>query len=60
MSLVIPPAAAEIIFNIGPMPITNSMVNGWIAVMFFVGIAFFIINKNDTLLKMLIKLSHGS
>ena len=47
MSLVIPPAAAEIIFNIGPMPITNSMVNGWIAVMFFIGIAFFIKNKNN-------------
>ena len=51
MSLVIPPAAAEIIFNIGPMPITNSMVNGWIAVMFFVGIAFFIKNKKSLIPK---------
>jgi F-type H+-transporting ATPase subunit a len=42
MSLLIPPAAAEPIFHLGSFPITNSMFNGWIAVVFFVLIAFFI------------------
>lgn len=37
---MIPPAAAEPIFHIGSFPITNAMVNGWIAVAFFVLVAF--------------------
>lgn len=36
---MIPPAAAEPIFHIGTFPITNAMVNGWIAVAFFVLVA---------------------
>ncbi len=40
MELLIPPAAAESVFHIGTFPITNAMVNGWIAVVFFVGVAF--------------------
>lgn len=51
MSLVIPPAAAEVIFNVGPLPITNSMVNGWLAVGFFIGIAILIKNKNNLIPK---------
>ncbi|EKD32950.1 MAG: hypothetical protein ACD_76C00108G0001 [uncultured bacterium] len=34
--IAIVPAAAESIFHIGSMPITNSMINAWIAVVFFV------------------------
>jgi F-type H+-transporting ATPase subunit a len=37
--MTIPPAAAETIFQIGTFPVTNAMVNGWIAVAFFVVIA---------------------
>ncbi|HAU66446.1 MAG: ATP synthase subunit a [Candidatus Uhrbacteria bacterium GW2011_GWF2_39_13] len=40
MELLLPPAAAESLFHVGSIPITNSMVNGWIAVVFFVFIAF--------------------
>ena len=40
--MIIPPAAAEPIFHIGDFFITNSMVNGWIAVGFFVIVSFFI------------------
>ena len=45
MSLVLPPVAAEQIFNIGSFPITNSIINGWIAVVFFVIIAFLVRNR---------------
>jgi F-type H+-transporting ATPase subunit a len=40
MELLLPPAAAEPLFHVGSLPITNAMVNGWIAVVFFVGVAF--------------------
>ncbi len=40
MSLVLPPVAAEPVFHLGDFVITNSMINGWIAVVFFVIIAF--------------------
>ncbi len=40
MKLLLPPAAAESLFHVGSIPITNSMVNGWIAVVFFVFVAF--------------------
>ena len=30
----IPPAAAEPIFHLGSFPITNTMINAWIAVVF--------------------------
>lgn len=36
---MIPPAAAEPLFSLGAFPITNAMVNGWIAVVFFVCVA---------------------
>lgn len=39
-NMTIPPAAAEPIFHLGTFPITNAMVNAWIAVVFFVGLAF--------------------
>ena len=32
--------AAEQIFSVAGFPVTNSMVNAWIAVLFFVGVAF--------------------
>lgn len=37
MSLV--PAAAEPIFHLGSFPVTNALINGWIAAGFFVGLA---------------------
>jgi len=40
MELLLPPAAAESLIEIGGFPITNAMVNGWIAVVFFVCVAF--------------------
>lgn len=39
------PAAAEALFHVGEFPITNSMVNGWIAVVFFVVVAFLVKKK---------------
>ena len=38
--MIIPPAAAESLFHIGSFPITNAMINGWIAVVFFICVAF--------------------
>ncbi|MBI4435210.1 F0F1 ATP synthase subunit A [Candidatus Uhrbacteria bacterium] len=40
MELLIPPAAAESLFHVGSFPITNAMINGWIAVFFFLVVAF--------------------
>lgn len=37
--MMIPPAAAEVIFHIGSFPVTNALINGWIAVAFFVIVA---------------------
>lgn len=39
MQFVIPPAAAEPIFNVLGFHVTNTMVNAWVAVVFFVVIA---------------------
>lgn len=39
MQLIIPPATAETIFHLGGFSVTNSMINSWIAVVFFVVIA---------------------
>ena len=46
MQLTIPPAAAEQIFHLGALSVTNTMVNGWIAVVFFVVIALLLRTKN--------------
>lgn len=40
--LALPPLAAEQIFTIGTVPITNSMINAWIALVLFIIFAFFI------------------
>lgn len=40
MELLLPPAAAEPLFHVGSFPITNAMINGWIAVFFFLIVAF--------------------
>ena len=37
--MAIPPLAAEPLFHIGALSVTNAMVNGWIALAFFVGVA---------------------
>jgi len=37
---MIPPAAAEAIFHIGSFPITNALMNAWIAVAFFAVVGF--------------------
>ncbi len=44
---MIPPAAAEPLFHIGSFPITNALVNGWIAVIFFVVIGFLLRARNS-------------
>src|SRR5262245_54320920 len=38
----LPPLAAEKIFNIGPVPVTNTMVNSFAALIIFVVAAYFI------------------
>lgn len=43
--MIIPPAAAEPIAHLGQFTITNAMVNGWIAVIFFVSVAFLLRKK---------------
>ncbi|MEK7452292.1 MAG: hypothetical protein AAB664_03050 [Patescibacteria group bacterium] len=45
MQLVIPPAAAETIFHLFGFPVTNTLINGWIAVVFFIGVALFLSKK---------------
>ncbi|MBU0646127.1 F0F1 ATP synthase subunit A [Patescibacteria group bacterium] len=39
--MMVPPAA-EALFHVGEFPITNSMVNGWVGVVFFVALALLI------------------
>ena len=43
----IPTAAAEAIFHIGTFPVTNSLLNGWIAVVFFVIMASLISERKS-------------
>lgn len=40
--LALPPLAAEPIFHIGGLTVTNTMLNGWLATLLFVVLAFFI------------------
>ncbi len=40
--LSLPPLAAERIFNIASLPVTNTMINAWIATIFFAVFAFFL------------------
>jgi F-type H+-transporting ATPase subunit a len=47
MELILPPTAAESLFHVGSYPITNAMVNGWIAVVFFVVVAFVASRRRD-------------
>lgn len=44
--MTIPPAAAEVIFHIGTFPVTNALLNGWVAVVFFVIIASFVSERS--------------
>lgn len=37
--MTLPPAAAESLFHFGPLAVTNALINGWIAVAFFVLVA---------------------
>lgn len=45
--MTIPPAAAEAIFHLGSFPITNAMINAWIAVVFFVVVALIVKNRKS-------------
>ena len=56
---MIPPAAAEPIFHIGTFPITNAMVNGWIAVVFFIVVAFLVSRRKALVPKGLQNLAEG-
>lgn len=40
--MTIPPIAAEPIFHVGSFPITNSLINAWLAVAVFVVVAFLV------------------
>ena len=40
--LALPPLAAEPIFYIGSLPVTNAMINAWLALLIFAVIGFFI------------------
>ena len=40
--IAFPPLAAEPIFNIGSFPVTNTMINAWIATVLFAVFAFFL------------------
>jgi len=60
MSLVLPPVAAEQIFQIGSFPITNSIINGWIAVLFFVILAFLVRNRTALVPKGLQNIVEGT
>jgi F-type H+-transporting ATPase subunit a len=44
---MIPPLAAEPIFLIGNFAVTNSLINAWVAVAFFIVFALFISRKQD-------------
>lgn len=43
--LGIVPLAAESLFTVGSLPVTNSMLNAWIAVLFFIAIAAIVTTK---------------
>ncbi|MBI2475092.1 F0F1 ATP synthase subunit A [Candidatus Uhrbacteria bacterium] len=60
MSLVLPPVAAEQVFQIGSFPITNSIINGWIAVLFFVILAFLVRNRSALVPKGLQNIVEGT
>lgn len=36
------PIMAETVFHLGPIPVTNAMLNAWIATVFFVAVCFFL------------------
>jgi F-type H+-transporting ATPase subunit a len=59
MELVIPPAAAESLFHVGHFSITNSMINGWIAVVFFVVIALILRTKKSVVPKGIQNVAEG-
>jgi F-type H+-transporting ATPase subunit a len=46
--MMLPPAAAETLFHIGPLPVTNALVNGWIAVLAFVMLAVLLNRKTSS------------
>ncbi len=51
MQMIIPPAAAESVFSIGHFSITNSLINGWIAVIFFVVVALVLRKRQNAIPK---------
>lgn len=59
MQLSLPPAAAEPIFHVGSFPITNAMVNGWIAVIFFVLITILLQSRRKMIPKGLQNIAEG-
>ncbi len=59
MQLVIPPAAAESIGHVFGFPITNTMINGWIAVVFFITVVFFLQRKKKPIPRGLQNIAEG-
>jgi len=58
--MTLPPVAAEQVFQIGSFPITNSIINGWIAVLFFVVLAFLVRNRTALIPKGLQNIVEGT
>lgn len=46
--MTVPPIAAEPIFHVGSFPITNSLINAWLAVAVFAAVAFLVKRKLTT------------
>lgn len=42
---IIPPLAAETLFHLGPVAISNTMINTWVALVFFLILGYFITKK---------------
>lgn len=45
--MTIPPLVAEPIFSVGNFPVTNAIINAWIAVLFFLGVSLLIRKKTN-------------
>jgi len=59
MQFSIPPAAAETIFHIGGFSVTNSIINSWIAVVFFIVVAILLNTKKNPIPKGLQNIAEG-
>ncbi|OGL63979.1 ATP synthase F0 subunit A [Candidatus Uhrbacteria bacterium RIFCSPHIGHO2_02_FULL_47_44] len=59
MQFSIPPAAAETVFHLGGLSVTNAIINSWVAVVFFVVIAILLNRKQTRVPKGLRNIAEG-